>query len=99
PCFAYGIIYSFPCNPENVRVAGVSVSGCLDDGINLGAQNSTVVESCTVQTIGGFGIEAASVSHSAAYQCGAGGIIADTASDCYGKSSNYIGLQATTANN
>src|SRR6266446_1335538 len=41
--------------PFNVLVSGVSVSGCLTTGISL-AFNSTVVESCTVQTIGSTGI-------------------------------------------
>jgi hypothetical protein len=70
--------------PYNVRVTGVTVSGCFSYGINLGTGNSTVVEFCTVNTVGGYGIEASSVSHSTAYQCGNTAIMADTASDCYG---------------
>src|SRR5439155_20884030 len=86
PGFVYGISYS--AAPFNVRVSGVSVSGCLGYGINLLYGNSTVVESCAVQTVGGDGISASAVSHSTANQCGLYGIRADTASDCFGYSSN-----------
>lgn len=93
--FGYGIYGS---SVSNVRVAGVSVSGCLY-GIYLGYGNSTVVESCTVQTIASEGIIASGVSHSTATQCGYSGIFADTASDCYGSSSGngegvYAGASA-----
>jgi hypothetical protein len=87
PGFGFGIGY-FEAPPYNVRVIGVTVSGCLDDGIYLGTGNSTVVESCTVKIVGGNGIVASSVSHSTAVQCGNTAISADTASDCYG---NCIG--------
>ncbi len=82
PGFANGINYLLM--PYNVRVTGVTVSGCLNNGIYLGTGNSTVVESCTVNTVGGSGIVASSVSHSTANQCGNTAITADTASDCYG---------------
>jgi len=70
-------------SPFNARVSGVSVSGVLDSGILLGG-NSTAVDSCTVQTAGSSGIQASSVTHSTAYQCGNTAIDANTASDCYG---------------
>jgi hypothetical protein len=98
PGFAYGIYYT--AFPYNVRVAGVSVSGCSIHGIYLGFAFSTVVESCTVQTIGSDGIRASGVSHSRADQCGGRGIVSDTASDCYGvATASGAGLVATTANN
>ena len=97
--FANGIFYSGPI-PSNVRVAGVSVSGCLTYGIYLDIYNSTVVESCTVQTVGSSGIVAGSVSHSTAYQCGNDAISANIASDCYGYGTgSAAGVSATTANN
>jgi hypothetical protein len=96
--FANGITYSVP-TPSNVRVAGVSVSGCLSGGILLANSVSIVVESCTVQTIGGYGIVAASVSHSVAYQCGTIAISARTASDCSGWASPGEGLVAASADN
>ncbi len=80
--FLGGINYN-GTSPFNVRVSGVSVSGVLDSGIFLGG-NSTVVDSCTVNTVGSYGIQASSVTHSTAYQCGNTAIDANTASDCYG---------------
>jgi hypothetical protein len=67
----------------NVRVIGVTVSGCLMDGINVGS-NATVVENCTVGTVGGSGIVADVVSNSSVYQAGTGGIVATTVSNCHG---------------
>jgi hypothetical protein len=97
--FGDGINYS-GTQPGNVRVSGVSVTGCYYHGINLGTSNSTVVESCTVQTIGGYGIEAAGVFRSAAYLCGFNAITANNASDCYGYSTGAAGLDVLqTANN
>jgi hypothetical protein len=84
---------------QNVRVTGVSVSGCLNYGIFLGTGDSTVVESCTVKTVNS-GIVADSVSHCTAQECGAYGIYATTASDCRGVAiGSGAGLLATTANN
>ncbi len=98
--FAYGITYfTLGPQPANVRVAGVSVSGCLYYGIYLG-ENSTVVESCMVKTVGSSGIYATSVSRSSAHSCGDTAINAHTASDCYGYTfGTATGLSAYTANN
>jgi hypothetical protein len=97
--FGYGIFF-FGSTPVNVRVAGVSVSGCRYYGIYPGYL-SVVVESCTVQTVGSEGIIAGSVFRSMAFQCGADAIyVYDTASDCYGNSSgNGAGVTAATASN
>jgi hypothetical protein len=97
--FGYGI---YGPSVSNVRVAGVSVVGCRYDGINLNPSvaSSTTVESCTVRTVGGYGIVADTVSHSIAYQCANYAIFAiETASDCYGNSTSSHGVDATTANN
>ena len=93
PGFGYGIRYfqAPPAPPYDVRVTGVTVSGCLTYGINVGTGNSTVVESCTVNSVGGSGIVASSVTHSTAIQCGNTAIMADTASDCYGNCSTGSG--------
>jgi|ERR1035441_6161070 hypothetical protein len=97
--FAYGINYSGSI-PLNVLVSRVSVSGCQLGGILLANNVSIVVESCTVQTIKNYGIVAASVSHSVAYQCGIIAISARTASDCYGSATlSGNGLIANAANN
>lgn len=98
--FANGIFYS-GSPPLNVRIAGVTVSGCLDDGIHLGTINSTVVDSCTVLTVGGYGIVASSVLRSIAKGCGNDAISADTAADSSGNcGGGGYGLDASfSANN
>src|ERR1035438_7345881 len=78
PGFANGIGYSYTI-PVNVRVSGVSVSGCSAYGIALSVNGATVVESCTAQTIGVWGIQAGSVSRSTANLCGDTAIFANTA--------------------
>jgi hypothetical protein len=97
--FAYGIISSG--FPYNVRVSSLSVSGCLYDGISLG-YNSTAVESCVVNTVGGNGIQAQTVSDSTALNCGSDGVSARTASNCYGSAATTgvgNGVTAVVANN
>ena len=85
---------------QNVRVTGVSVSGILSYGIYLGVNNSSVVESCTVKTVGYNGIVADSVSRCTVNECGSYGIYATTASDCHADAvGNGTGLYTTTANN
>jgi hypothetical protein len=96
--FANGI-YVSGSTPENVLVSHVSVSGCLDYGIFLNLNYATVVELCTVQTVGSYGIEANSISRSTAIQCGNVAIYANTADTCYGTSTGNYGLFALTANN
>ena len=84
----------------NVHVTGVSVSGCQNYGIYLGTGDSTVVESCTVNTVGRHGIFADSVTRCTAEECGSFSIYETTASDCRGDAIGVgTGLQATTANN
>jgi hypothetical protein len=93
--FAKGIF----CNsaPTNLRVSGVSVWGCLSDGINVGF-NSTIVQSCNVNTVGGYGIYAQTVSDSTALNTGFDGIQTDNATNCYGASSaGGTGLYANIA--
>ena len=84
--------------PHNIRVTGVTASGSYY-GIYLGAGNSTVVESCTVNAVAGYGIQASSVSHSTADLCGNTAIAADTASECYAYSTGSDGLVAVYAAN
>ena len=79
--FAHGIVYLTEPTPANVRVTGVSVSGCLYTGIDigrgeLGIGDSTTVESCNVRTVGGYGITGSSVTRLTAYETGSGGIFA-----------------------
>lgn len=99
PGFGYGI---YATTIANVHVTGVTVSGCLNDGINVGNNFSSVVESCAVYNVGGFGIVANTVSHCAAYTCGNTAINADTATDCYGycagSTGNGIGVNYVANN-
>jgi hypothetical protein len=100
PGFLYGIYYA--ANPPvNTRVSRVSVSGCLNYGLYLGTGDSTVVESCTVRTIGGSGIVASTIQSSVAIDCGGTGIYGDRVSDSCGKTtgSSAYGLYAWNAQN
>jgi hypothetical protein len=95
--FGYGVAFSG--FPYNVRVLGLSVSGCQYHGIYLG-YNSTVVESCVVNTVGAYGIQAQTVSDSTANDCGTTAISANTANNCVGSvSGNGSGVYATAAAN
>jgi hypothetical protein len=99
PGFWTGISYSSPA-PMNVRVAGVSVSGCLYSGIYLDVVNSTVVEGCTVRTVGGTGIYASTIKNSVALDSGEMGISGKQVSDSQGEStSDWTGLYAEVAQN
>jgi parallel beta-helix repeat protein len=97
--FFRGIFY-IGSAPFNVRVTGVSVSGCAAYGIRLNDSASSIVESCTVQSCGNSGIYANTVSRCTVYQCGIAAIHAVIASDCYGYSTDGgTGIATTTANN
>ena len=92
--FTYGIKTSGAV-PENVLVSRISVSGCRYDGISLSGQNSTVVESCTVRTVGGYGIMASTIKSCVAVDCGTSGIYGDQVSDSRGESTSSYGLYAS----
>jgi hypothetical protein len=99
--FAYGIAYSVN-PPVNVLVWRVSVSGCQVYGIYLDNGDSTVVESCTVRTVGNYGIFASTIKQSMAIDCGGGfgAIYGDQVSDCRGQCSGAgSGVYAATAQN
>jgi hypothetical protein len=72
----------------NVRVADVSVTGCLNDGIYVIAypDNSSLVESCTVQLAGGIGIAAVNVRNCVALACYSHAIFCSTVADSEGQS-------------
>ena len=97
--FGYGIGY-FHNAPVagvvNVLVSKLSFSGCQSYGIYLGVGDSTVVESCTVQTVGGIGIYATTMKSSSAIDCGNMGINGDQVSDCRGQSPGGNGLSPTS---
>ncbi len=97
--FGYGI-FQFGGQPAvNVHVSDVAVSGCQFVGIHLGGSNS-VVESCSVNMVGSYGIYAQSISDSSAMNCGNFGIYATaSANNCSGSSSGGNGLSAASAEN
>jgi hypothetical protein len=97
--FAYGIVFSGASAPGNTLISRVSVSGCLNDGINVGASYSTVVESSTVQTVGGTGIIATAIKGSSALECGGIGIVGNQISDCWGDSVLNDGIYGTVVQN
>ena len=112
--FACAIIWNFSyVYPMNVSVSHISVSGCgagtFGGGIQLPGANqgsagyATVVDSCSVRTVGGVGISAETVTRCDTHECLAQGIFSGTVSDSHGEtvSTNSIesGIQATTANN
>lgn len=78
--FVNGIIYTNGA-ASNVHVSDISVSGCLSNGIYLGYPNSTVVESCTVKTVGYYGIYADSITRCTVKECGNTGVDGSTVSD------------------
>jgi hypothetical protein len=97
--FDYGIRYTGTA-PQNVRVIGVSVSGCHYDAINVGNAESTLVENCVVRTVGGTGISASSIRGCVAAECGGRGIQGNQVSDSRGESVvSGEGVYAITAQN
>ena len=92
-------IYATGINAANARVSGVSVAGCLTQGIYLGSGDSTLVESCTVRTVGDSGIAATTVKNSVAVDCGQTGIAGITVADCYAEGRTGAGISATTVQN
>jgi len=97
--FAEGI-YFVGSQPVNVRVSGVSVSGCKHFGIWLGIGYSTVVESCTIRTVGTVGIDASTVKSSTVADCGGTAIFGEQVSDCRGYSTTVgLGIRADTVQN
>ena len=86
--------------PQNVRVSGVSVSGCLYDGIYVDNMGGSLVENCVVRTVGGAGIVANTIRGCVALDCGSTAISGQQVSDSRGESvGNGTGLLAYTAQN
>ena len=84
--FAYGIDY-FGSAPANVHVSNVSISGCLSSGINIGDYGDSTVESCTVRTVGSYGIIASTIKSCTAIDCGDTAISGDQVFGSRGQSS------------
>jgi hypothetical protein len=96
--FANGVYSSSSLPPPaNVLVRRITVSGCQYDGIAPGA--SSVVESCTIQAVGNYGIYASTIKQSFAIDSGSDAINGFQVSDCRGESSGGNGVNADTAVN
>jgi len=98
PGFGEGISFSGAA-PRNVRLNGVSVSGCRYSGINVGLSESSTVENCVVQTVGGYGIAANTIRGCVTLDCGGTAIYGQQVSDSRGESAGGNGLSAGTAQN
>jgi hypothetical protein len=101
PGFGYGI-NNPGTSPWNVRVTGISVSGCLFDGIALNPLDATgiegiVVEGSLVRTVGGNGIVAGTIKNSTAVDCGSDAIDGYEISDCRGEAVSGYGISATSS--
>ena len=97
--FAIGIYYS-GSSPANVIVSRVTVSGCLSYGINLAVSDTTLVDSCVVQTVGSAGIYANNIRSSTALDCGGNAIYGAVVSGCYGAcSGNGDGVHGNLVQN
>jgi len=99
--FGNGILAGgFSGYPQNARVNGVSVTGCLYSGIYLGNGDSTVVDSCTVRTAGSYGIVATTIKASVAMDCGGDAIYGSQVTDCRGEcTGSSYGVNASVAEN
>ena len=98
--FQHGIYYLAGWPVLGTRVTGVSVSGCLGNGVYLGTGDATVIESCTVRTVGGLGLVAAAIRGSVALDCGTDGVVGREISDSQGQATGSgNGVNASTAQN
>lgn len=103
--FACAITWNFSyVYPMNVSVSHISVSGCgagtFGGGIQLPGANqgsagyATVVDSCSVRTVGGEGIQADIVTRCDTHECLSHGINGGTVSESRGETVSNNGLIA-----
>lgn len=76
PGLTDGILELVTDDPINVRVSDLNVSGCSNQGIDLGVHPSTSVENCSVSGVGTVGINAGEIRNSTAVDCGGDAILA-----------------------
>ena len=84
---------------SNIRICDVFVSGCKFSGIDIKSKAS-LVESCTVKTVGATGINAGVVNNCSATTCGGMAIYGIQITDCRGVSTGSYGIfsNGTVAN-
>jgi len=94
-------IFSFSSsnNYLGIRIRNVSISGCDLHGIYLGSGDS-LVESCTVEVVGSYGIKAGVVNNCSATTCGGTAISGYQITGCRGTSTSGVGINSlgTVAN-
>ncbi len=95
--FAYGI-YASSSYYIGIRIRDLSVSGCNLNGIYTAGTDS-LVESCTVKTVGGYGVKAGIVNNCVASICGGTAIYGTSVTDCRGSSTGGDGIYATVVAN
>jgi hypothetical protein len=97
--FASGINYNSTA-PVNARVTNISVVGVLSSGIYLVSAPGSVIESCSVNIAGNFGVGAVSVRDSIGLNCGGYGVGGTIVDHCYGTGTGGgVGLSANVATN
>ncbi len=97
--FANGI-YAGSSSYTNIRIREVSVKGCDVFGIYIQSiDKGSLVESCTVHTVGSQGIKAEIVRNCTVTQCGSTGIFAQTISDCRAQSVGGLGIEGENVTN
>ena len=103
--FGYGIAVPQPLNdgspqasPVNIRVSDINLSGLVYDGINL-PNSGSLVERCTVNIVGGSGIQADSVRGCSATGTGRDAIKANEISDSRGDAQAGYGIYGQTVQN
>jgi hypothetical protein len=93
--FGSGFGFGIYGGAADITVRNVSISGCQFTGILLSV-DSTLVESCQVQTVGNDGIDASMVKNSSALDCGTEGIDCRQVFDSRGESTGTgNGISAT----
>ena len=83
---------------HGLRVRDVTVLGVMADGIRLDSGNNRI-DSCSVDTAGGVGMTADSVSGCEVTFSGKAGISATTVDNCYASSRSSFGITARAVTN
>lgn len=94
PGFASGI--SSPSGGPNIVVTGISISGCSNSGIDIPFFYTTVRD-CIVNTVGGNGIDADTITGCRASKCGSAGVQGNLVTNCRGDSITSPGISAANA--
>ncbi|MFL6527936.1 MAG: hypothetical protein ACJ8IQ_07560 [Chthoniobacterales bacterium] len=88
-------------NTANIHVSAVSVSHVSGNGIDVDDfDGASLIQSCQVDTAGGFGLAASIVRDSSAVKCGGAAIFArNTVTNSFGASQTGVGILGGTVLN